>query len=594
MSNQAGKSAMQTGDEEDSDLTDLLQNQMGGSNTTSGTETARFNLDHLTQGKMSLSPRNTSSKKAAFLDVASSYISMLCHYYPGLCGFFVFLGIAATLALLSNLFFNPTENLGVIKHDHSNIKSVYDVKMGQIDHWCLKGDNDSCRCEDPLNPISRADHKSWVQAFKANRRLVKEFQDPIKAATLDVAFLGESVIEEMDGRWMGRNRSAGLGNIGKTFKAHFSKQKGGTLEGVALGIAGDTAPNVLWRLMHGEMTDYFNPKVWWIGLGMNDLSRMQCSEEVVVLGILRVVEEILEKKPNARIVINSLLPMVSARSGAYPIISDYQDSLAANSTVTRKKRSGTANAAFTVPVENRLLKSKDKEKEVVRPKRAPTEEEKDAAAQEEEEARDKAARRKRKKIVRKQKDPVNPIMKDRQRIKKYTPGTLHLRQNKIPLWNSVRAINAQLRKFAGKQDRVSFFDATDIFATREDGQRYVLQSDRISARGHPTNRGYMLWEDAIVKRLDDVLTKMRRDQPDLFSIPTFQNDDDSMDITQETGDGYSAEGDDFEDDAFGYQEDDFIAENREVDSENTGSSEFAPPKDGGVPDSMDDERSDDV
>lgn len=97
-----------------------------------------------------------------------------------------------------------------------------------------------------------------------------------------------------------------------------------------------------------------------------------------------------------------------------------------------------------------------------------------------------------------------------------------------------------------------------------------------------------------MKRLDDVLTKMRRDQPDLFSIPTFQNDDDSMDITQETGDGYSAEGDDFEDDAFGYQEDDFIAENREVDSENTGSSEFAPPKDGGVPDSMDDERSDDV
>jgi len=39
-------------------------------------------------------------------------------------------------------------------------------------------------------------------------------------------------------------------------------------------IAGDTAPNVLWRLMHGEMPDYFSPKVWWLVLGSNDLGRM--------------------------------------------------------------------------------------------------------------------------------------------------------------------------------------------------------------------------------------------------------------------------------------------------------------------------------
>jgi hypothetical protein len=33
----------------------------------------------------------------------------------------------------------------------------------------------------------------------------------------------------------------------------------------------------------------FNPKIWWLELGMNDLGRTQCSEEVVILGILRVV-----------------------------------------------------------------------------------------------------------------------------------------------------------------------------------------------------------------------------------------------------------------------------------------------------------------
>jgi hypothetical protein len=57
--------------------------------------------------------------------------------------------------------------------------------------------------------------------------------------------------------------------------------------------------------MHGEMPEEFNPSIWWINLGMNDLGRMQCSEEVVVMGILRVVEEILTKKPSAKIVINS-------------------------------------------------------------------------------------------------------------------------------------------------------------------------------------------------------------------------------------------------------------------------------------------------
>ena len=47
---------------------------------------------------------------------------------------------------------------------------------------------------------------------------------------------------------------------------------------------------------------------------MNDLTRMQCSKEIVVLGILRVVEEIMMHKPHAKIVINSLLPMIDYRS----------------------------------------------------------------------------------------------------------------------------------------------------------------------------------------------------------------------------------------------------------------------------------------
>jgi hypothetical protein len=84
-----------------------------------------------------------------------------------------------------------------------------------------------------------------------------------------------NVVEEIDGRWMGiRNRSEGLSKLEMIFNQHFRKKLGNaTYEGVALGIAGDTSPNVLFRLLHGEMPDYFQPKVWWLSLGNNDLGR---------------------------------------------------------------------------------------------------------------------------------------------------------------------------------------------------------------------------------------------------------------------------------------------------------------------------------
>jgi len=51
-----------------------------------------------------------------------------------------------------------------------------------------------------------------------------------------------------------------------------------------------------------------NPKVWWINVGIFDLARHECSAQVVLLGILRIVEEIRNKKPDAFIVIGGILP----------------------------------------------------------------------------------------------------------------------------------------------------------------------------------------------------------------------------------------------------------------------------------------------
>ncbi len=54
---------------------------------------------------------------------------------------------------------------------------------------------------------------------------------------------------------------------------------------------------MLWRIQNGELPDKLNPTVIWVLIGTNDLGNGGCSAEVVVIGIVRVVEELLERKP---------------------------------------------------------------------------------------------------------------------------------------------------------------------------------------------------------------------------------------------------------------------------------------------------------
>lgn len=101
--------------------------------------------------------------------------------------------LLAFMVTLASLVLNPTLEYGRIAHDHSNIQSIYDLNMGAIDHWCLGGGDSNCQCDSPLTPLHRAEHKSWIEAHKANRKLLKRFKDPVENANLDVAFLGESI-----------------------------------------------------------------------------------------------------------------------------------------------------------------------------------------------------------------------------------------------------------------------------------------------------------------------------------------------------------------------------------------------------------------
>ncbi len=106
-------------------------------------------------------------------------------------------------------------------------------------HRCLRGDNDSCKCEDPLEPQSRGEFRAWAKAQNANVAFVDSLIEQGKAAP-DIAFLGASVVEEMSGKWFGVDKDENLKSLKRMFDKNFKKSEGADLEAVALGIAGDT------------------------------------------------------------------------------------------------------------------------------------------------------------------------------------------------------------------------------------------------------------------------------------------------------------------------------------------------------------------
>ena len=227
----------------DADLEDLLEESANSPSLKSEKqehlEMAPLNLDHLTMGQLDVvtsSRVKKQSESTSTLINPLQYIRGLCLYcayaHPRICSCLVLGMIFSVIVLVSFSIMNPTFYLGEIKEDFSNIKSSFDLKLGQIDHWCLAGGDNSCRCEDPLVPTDRGEFKPWTRAHADNKLMLKQ--------GVDVAFLGESLVEEMNGRWMGRtNNGPQLETMRTMFKNKFTRDVSG-VEGIALGIAGDT------------------------------------------------------------------------------------------------------------------------------------------------------------------------------------------------------------------------------------------------------------------------------------------------------------------------------------------------------------------
>mmetsp|Transcript_12535 Transcript_12535/g.35591 ORF Transcript_12535/g.35591 Transcript_12535/m.35591 type:complete len:504 (-) Transcript_12535:11-1522(-) len=423
----------------------------------------------------------------------------------------IFLLIVPSYYVIVDVFFNPIEHFGEIGHDYSNLnlQSNFDSQMRNIEHWCLQGDSDSCQCEDPTQPAPRQEFRRWTNAHAGNVMQIQNMIDQ-GLASPEIAFLGGSVIEKMDGRWFGDIRNQGLNEVAEIFNKHFDG-KDGSMTAVALGIAADTNQAVLWRILNGEMPAEFNPKIWWLELGLNDLGRSQCSEEIVVIGILRIVEEIMKRKPDAKIVINSLFPMADLRGGPAPTQADLERSFGNKFEQRTRDRSheltrpGPPNSASNNVPHNFRPLVYDKKKPITNMQF--DKEKKKAAVMQGN--RERNGTHKNRHLVRERPQRHVDGFRDRDRNRgdqklldrtsqhMFNPVTMQKRS--LPLWTSIRAINTSLLRFCQKNDNVYFFDSTLMFAER-DGTQYRLKRETITRTGLPTNNGYILWENAVATR----------------------------------------------------------------------------------------------
>lgn len=162
-----------------------------------------------------------------------------------------------------------------------------------------------CQCQNPT--IGQPSNISqWQNAAAQNL-------DYIANATasnerhLDVVMVGDSIIEHWHGTDLGRPVDRFADNVA-VYNQLFNLQAGAQISGLALGVGGDRSSQLLYRLQNGEMPSTLQPELWWVLVGTNDKGGDQCKNEEVIVGIIHNVDFILQERPLATVVINSLMP----------------------------------------------------------------------------------------------------------------------------------------------------------------------------------------------------------------------------------------------------------------------------------------------
>ena len=164
-----------------------------------------------------------------------------------------------------------------------------------------------CTCSNPIQAQPK-NSDDWEKAHQRNIELVTDEMVATKkggARPLDVLLLGDSIIEFWTGYLRGVKHP--LKENARVYQDLF-RSNTSAVKGLGLGVAGDGVVQLLYRLQNGEFPDELQVPVIWLLIGTNNLGHNRCNAETVTASILHVVALLRQTKPDAQVVINSILP----------------------------------------------------------------------------------------------------------------------------------------------------------------------------------------------------------------------------------------------------------------------------------------------
>jgi hypothetical protein len=100
----------------------------------------------------------------------------------------------------------------------------------------------------------------WAQAFGRNKAIASNYSKP-DSKPLDMVMVGDSMMEFWyDEMYLSSPLQQLRGN--QQVYREFFQSNNSLVQSIALGISGDQSPHLLFRLLHGEMPNQLNPRLW--------------------------------------------------------------------------------------------------------------------------------------------------------------------------------------------------------------------------------------------------------------------------------------------------------------------------------------------
>jgi beta-glucosidase len=176
--------------------------------------------------------------------------------------------------------------------------------------------------------------QSWAMEWWVPRheKKVAENRALVAAGTPpELVFIGDSITENWE-------------KAGKdVWASHYAKY-----HAVNLGFGGDHTENVLWRLQHGEL-DGLHPKVVVMMIGTNNTGDRQEDPKTTAAGVLRLVQEVRTRVPDAKVLLLAIFPRDEKPDGPLRRLNDRVNTIIAHAADGKHVTFLDIDAALTNP-----------------------------------------------------------------------------------------------------------------------------------------------------------------------------------------------------------------------------------------------------